>query len=81
MSVAKGFSGVIERMNALGRGRSQPDTYVGDSRPSVQLSSQRMRISDKAALTNRVSGCALVALCTDVEKGRWKCELTLSGQA
>ena len=53
MSAAEGLSWVMVRMNALWTGSSQPGTNVGDHRPWVQRSSQRMRISDKAALTDR----------------------------
>ena len=70
MSAVEGLSGVMARMNALWRGRSQPGTHVGDRRSSVQRSWLRMRISDMAALTDRVSCCAPAALCTDAGKGR-----------
>ena len=43
---------------------------MGDRRPSVQRSSQRMRISDKTVLSDRVSCCAASALFTDAGRGR-----------
>ena len=70
VSAVEGLSGVMARMNDLWRERSQPGTNVGDRRPSVQRSSLRMRISDMAALTDRVSCCAPTALFTDAGKGR-----------
>ena len=55
--------------NALWRGRSLPGTHVGDFRPSVQRSSLGMRVSDIAALTNRVNCCSPAALFTKAGKG------------
>ena len=61
---------MIARVNALWRGRSQPATHEGDSRPSVQRSSLRISISVMAALTDLVSCCAPAALFTAGGKGR-----------
>ena len=70
MSVVEGLSGVIARVNALWRRRSQPGTHEGDFRPSVQRSSLRISISVMAALTDLVSCCAPAALFTEAGKGR-----------
>ena len=64
------LSGVIARMNAFFRGRSQLGTHVGDRKPSVQRSPLRMRMSDMADVTDRVSCCAPLALFRDAGKGR-----------
>ena len=70
MSAVEGLSGVIARMNALCRGRSQPGTHEGDFRPAMQQSSQRISISVIAALTDLVSCCAPAALFTEEGKGK-----------
>ena len=67
--------------NALWMGRSLPGTHVGEVSPSVQRLSLRMRISDLAAVTNRVICCARQPCLQRREKVWWKCELHLSGRA
>ena len=45
MRAVMGLSGIIARMNAVRSGWSQPGTHVvADRTPSVQRSSQRLRI-------------------------------------
>ena len=63
-----GLSGAIARTNVFLRGRSQPGTHVGNRKPSVQRSSQRIRISDMADVTDRVSCGAPSALFRDAGK-------------
>ena len=65
-----GLSGVIAHVNAFLRGRSQPGTHVGDRMPSVQRSSQRMRVSGMADFIERLSCCAPSALFRDARNGR-----------
>ena len=69
MRAVVGSSGVIVRVNAMWSGWSQPGTHVGDRTPSVQRSSQRMRTSDIADLTEGVSCCAPSDLFKEVGNG------------
>ena len=69
MLAVVGLSGLIARVNAFCSERSQPGTHA-DRRSSVQRSSLLMRMSDMAALTDRVNCCAPLALFKDAGKGR-----------